>query len=224
MNDNNRRRYEACKRCVQWAIDYVAGIPGGSIIAARFAALGVAVDLIESYAGMQIAAIGGSGEEFEQKDNVRENLNDIMTKVANAGRAAEPDFPGIQDRLRFSRNLNDADLLATARSFIDADVEYGAQIKDYGGGNSWKADLTAAADAFEAATNEASSAVGTRSATTAQVNQAVSNAMQLKRTAGFLVPNYFSDDVGAMAAWHTAAHVEKPPIPKTPPIPTPPTP
>ena len=43
--------------------------------------------------------------------------------------------------------------------------------------------------------------------------------MQLKRTAGFLVPNYLAHDVGAMAAWHTAAHVENPPKPKDPPTP-----
>ena len=48
------------------------------------------------------------------------------------------------------------------------------------------------------------------------MNQSVSEAMQLKRTVGFLVPNYLAHDVGAMAAWHTAAHVESAPKPNKP--------
>jgi hypothetical protein len=35
--------------------------------------------------------------------------------------------------------------------------------------------------------------------------------MQLKRTVGHMVANYCASDVGALAAWHTAAHVELPP-------------
>ena len=40
--------------------------------------------------------------------------------------------------------------------------------------------------------------------------------MQIKRTIGFMVPNYFGSDPGAMAAWHSAAHVEEAPKPTTP--------
>lgn len=219
MNDKNRRRYEACKRCVQWAIDYAAGLPGAGAIVTKFAALAAKVNEIEALAGAQMTAIGESGQEFDQKGGSREDLIDPMTRVANAARAAEPDFPGIQARFRFRRNLNDADLLAKSRSFIEAENDFSSIIEEYGGGTSWVADLTAAADAFEAAINEASSAVGSRSATTAQINQAVAEAMQLKRTCGFLVPNYLGDDVGAMAAWQTAAHVENAPSTPTPPTP-----
>lgn len=216
MNDKNRRRYEACKRCVQWSVDYAAGIPGGSMIATKFADLSAKVDEIEAKAGSQISAVASSGEEFGQKDISREDLVEGCSRVANAARAAEPDNPGIQDRFRFRRNLNDADLLATARSFVEGNAEWGAIIKDYGGGNTWAADLTALADAFEAAINEAASAAGSRSATTAEINQAVAEGMQLKRTCGWLVQNYFDGDAGALAAWDTAAHVENPPQPNQP--------
>jgi len=53
---------------------------------------------------------------------------------------------------------------------------------------------------------------------TAEIKQKINEAMQLKRTIGFMIPNVFGSDPAATAAWHSAAHVEvinkkKPPTP-----------
>ena len=225
MNDKNRWRVEAGQRCVQWIADHSAGIPVLSVFETKALLLGTKVSQIQTIAGQQIAAGAAMGAETEQKGNSREDLMDKMTFIANAARAAEPDNPGIQDRFRYRRNLNDADLLATARSFVNGDAEWGAILVAFGAGATWAADLTTLADDFETAFNEATSAAQSRSAATAEINQAVAEMMQLKRTVEMFVKNYFAGDVGALAAWYTAAHVENPPAtPEDSPPPPPPDP
>ena len=225
MKDSNRRDYEACKRDVQWSVDYTGLIPGGSVFETKFIALKAKVDSIEAKAGGQMLAIGETAEEFDQKTDSRSELRQKVSDASDAAVAAEPDFPGIQEVFRFRRNMNDADLLATGRAFVLRDPEFGAIIKDYSGNGSWAIDLTAAADAFEGSTNQASSALGSRAAAVAEINQDVADAMQLKRTVDKMVP-LFITDIGALAAWNTATHVERAPKskPKPPTPPTPPTP
>lgn len=223
MKDSNRRDYEACKRDVQWSVDYVALIPVGTVFETKFAAMSAKVDSIEAKAGDQMLAIGETGEEFDQKGDSRSELRQKVSDISDAAVAAEPDNPGIQEVFRFRRNMNDADLLATARAFVLREPEFGAVIKDYSNNGSWSAQLTAAADAFEAAIDQASSALGSRAAAVAEINQEVAGAMQIKRTLDKMVP-LFITDTGALAAWNTATHVERAPKSKPKPPPTPPTP
>lgn len=213
MNDKDRKRYEACKRSGQYALDYKTGYPAAGELDNTFLALNAKVNEIEAATGGQSAAIGTSGQQFQLKDIDREELNDIMTAVANAARAAEPTNPGTQERFRFNRNLNDADLLAAANSFLAATAAEQALLINWSAPATWHADLTAEAAEFDAAFSAAASADQTKVASTAEVKQLINEAMQLKRTAGHMVPNYFGDDPGAMAAWHSASTVEKDPKP-----------
>ena len=219
MKDTNRRNYEACKRDVQWSVDFTALVSPHPMFATKFANLTAIVDEIEAKAAAQAFAIGETSEEFGQKEDSRENLRQKVSDVSDAGAAAEPDHPGIQDVFRYRRSMSDADLLATARAFVLRDPEFGTIIENYGAGKTWVADLTTLADGFENAFNEASSALGSRAAAVAEINQLIAQAMQIKRTLDKMVP-LFVNDTGAIAAWNTATHVERAPK-KTPKPPTP---
>jgi|GEM_PF-4462675 len=53
----------------------------------------------------------------------------------------------------------------------------------------WKADLATGAAAFDAAFSTAASADDSKVASTAEIKQKINEAMQLKRTIGFMIPN-----------------------------------
>ena len=62
------------------------------------------------------------------------------------------------------------------------------------------------------------SAVGSRIAKNAEINDKMAEMTSLKATVGHMVPNFCSGNPGAIAAWRAAAHVEvinkkKPPTP-----------
>ena len=81
-------------------------------------------------------------------------------------------------------------------------------------------DVTTVCDAYEASFGQQDSAVGSRIGKNAEVNDKVAQMIALKATITHMVPNFAANNPGAIAAWHTAAHVESPPKSK----PKPPTP
>ncbi|MFL6374711.1 MAG: hypothetical protein ACJ73D_08610 [Pyrinomonadaceae bacterium] len=218
MNDKDRVRYEACKRSAQFGIDNPA--PAGTIIQTKFTDLGSKVGEIETMMGNETEAEAKADERFQLKDVSREDLIEQMSRVANAARAAEPDNPGVQARFRFRRAMNDADLLAACNSFLTATAAEQTMLISYGAAANWHADMTDIHDAFSDAFSIAAGAHESEVSAGAELRNAISEAMQMKRTIGFMVPNYYFSK-GAIAAWHSAAHVETP-QPKQPP--TPPTP
>ena len=83
-------------------------------------------------------------------------------------------------------------------------------------------DVTTVCDAYEASFGQQDSAVGSRIAKNAEVNDKVAQMIALKSTITHMIPNFAANNPGAIAAWTSAAHVEAPPKKKVPP--TPPTP
>ncbi len=206
MNDKDRFRYESCKRSAQFGKDF--SVPAGSMIETLFAALAAKVDETETAAGKQSAGFGESAQQFGLKSIDREDLMDLLTAPANAARAAEPTNPGTQARFRFDRNLNDADLLAKANSFIACDAAEETLLITFMAPKSWKSDLATGAAAFDAAFSAAASADDFKVAGTAEVKQKVNEAMQIKRSIGYMIPNVFATNPAALAAWASASHVE----------------
>lgn len=219
MNDRDRVRYEACKRSAQIGHDYTSLIPAGSIFEQKFADIDTKVNEFEASAGLHDAAVGIAAQQFDLKDISREDLNDMLTAVANAARAAEPDHVGMQARYRFDRNLNDADLLAAGNNFLTADAGDQALLILWGAPATWHADLTALVAGFDASFSSAASAQDSKVGLTAEQRALLNQAMQIKRTLGHMISNYFGSSTKAMAAWHAAAHVEV--LNSTPPPPGP---
>jgi hypothetical protein len=221
MNDNNRRNLESGQRCRQWIVDFVALIPGGSMFETKTAAFTAVVNDLEALAG-QIEAFKGQGlSATDVKGSERLDLLDIMSKVRDAARAAEPDNPGTRDRYRYTTNMSHQDLLAAGRSFAAGGAADQALLESYGAPIKWELACTTASDAFEAAFGQQDSAVGSRIAKNAEFNDKIAQLIALKSTIGHMVPNFCTGNPGAIAAWNSAAHVEAPPKKKPPTPPTP---
>ncbi|MBK7935256.1 MAG: hypothetical protein IPK01_17640 [Acidobacteria bacterium] len=219
MNDKNRRYLEAGQRCRQWIVDYVALIPVGSMFETRTGELTAQVDLLEDLAG-EIESFTGEGlSATDVKGSERIDLLDIMEKVRNAARAAEPANPGTRDRYRYTTNMSHQLLLATGRAFAAGGAADEALLQSYGAPGSWPDHVTDACNAFEASFGQQDSAVGSRIAKNAEFNDKMAQMIATKATVGHMVPNFCTGNPGAIAAWNSAAHVEAPPKKKVPPTP-----
>lgn len=221
MNDRNRRYLESGQRCRQWIADNAALIPAGTVFATKTASLTTLVDDIEDVAG-EAAAFKGEGlSATDVKGSERGDMIELMTKIRNAARAAEPDHPGTRDRYRFSPSMSHQVLLATGRSFAEGAKEDKALLIEYGAPANWDNDMTAACQEYEDAFGQQDSAVGSRIGKNAELNEKIDQLTALKATLTHLVKNYCDGNTAALAAWTAAAHVEAPPKkkPPTPPVP-----
>lgn len=217
MNDSDRRRYEMQVRVVKFGTDNAADFTG--IASAKFADLATIVNAIETENADQAAGFGEAAQQFDVKDTVREDLRDEMAAISRTSKSMEYAFDGIAEKFLFQRNMPDANLLAKARAFYTESLPYDADFIAYGLAATFRADLNATADAFEATFSNTASATAEHVAATADVAAKVRDGMIVVRTLDGIVKNRYANDPGKLAAWISASHVEKPPKKKTPVIP-----
>ena len=108
------------------------------------------------------------------------------------------------------RGNNDAQLLAAARSFLTEATLHKADFIAYGMPEDFLEDLQADIEAFEAALGMTSSATDSHVEATAAIDEAIRNGMIIVRILNGIVKNVFRNDVGKLAAWLSASHIERP--------------
>ena len=146
-----------------------------------------------------------------------------MSDISRTAKSMEYAFDGISDKFLFRRNLADADMLAKARAFFDESLVYNADFIAYGLAATFRADLNAAADAFEASFTAVDSATAEHIAARADIEAKIRDGMVTVRILDGIVRNVYANNPGKLAAWIAAQHVEKAPKKKAtpPPIPDP---
>lgn len=205
-------------RVNQFGVDNEADFPSG-IGTAKFAVIATVVNETESESALQAGGFAEAAQQFEVKDTCRENLRDEMSDLSRTAKSMEYEFDGIADKFRFQRNMNDATMLATARAFITGAGPYSANFIAYGLPATFIADLTTAADAFEASFSNTASATAEHVAATADTSAKLREGMIAKRILDGVVQNKYNNNPGKLAAWLSASHVEKSPKKKDPPTP-----
>ncbi|MBX3291836.1 MAG: hypothetical protein KF881_02970 [Acidobacteria bacterium] len=216
MNDRNRRYLESGQRCRQWIADNSALIPAGSLFETKTTQFTALVDDVENVAGEAAAFTGEGLSATDVKGSERLDMIELMTKIRNAARAAEPDHPGTRDRYRFSRTMSHQVLLATGRSFAEGGVDDLALLVSYGAPGSWPDHMTMACQEYEDSFGQQDSAVSSRIGKNAELSEKINQMTALKATIGHLVKNYCAGNTAALASWTAAAHVESPPKKKPP--------
>lgn len=214
MNDDNRRRYEMQVRVTQFGVDNAGDFTG--IATTKFSEMATLVNEIEATSSAQQSGFGEAAQQFEVKDTARENLRDEMSDISRTAKSMEYAFDGISNKFRFQRNMSDANMLAKARAFETEANPYKSDFEAYGLSANFIADLTAAADAFEASFSNTASATAEHVAATADTSAQVREGMVIVRILDGIVKNKYANDPGKLAAWISASHVEKAPKKKSP--------
>jgi len=186
------------------------------IATTTFAALSALVNDAESKSAAQQSGFGEAAQQFEVKDTAREDLRDEMSAISRTAKSMEYAFDGISDKYRFQRNMSDADLLAKARAFHSESLTYNADFIAYGLPATFRADLDAAANAFEASFSNTASATAEHVAATAETSAKIREGMIKARVLDGIVRNVYANNPGKLASWISASHVEKAPKKQTP--------
>ena len=216
MNDDARRHLDTYIAMDKFGTDNASDFPGGSPGGDNFALVNTIVNQFQASGGEQMAAIGESGQQVEIKGTNRENMRAQMSAISLLARSMEYAFDGISNKFRMPRNRNDADLLAAARAFATEAVAYQADFIAYGLPVTFIADLTADADAFDASLSDTAGAKADRAEATAEIEDWVTQGMRARRILDGIVKIKYANDVGKLAAWTTASHIEKAPKKKAP--------
>ncbi len=212
MNDSERRRIEMFIRVRQFAADNAADFPAGSVGATQFAVISDVLDETEQFAGKQAASSGDARQLFVNKDTARENLREDLYQISQTARSMEYQFDGIDAKFRMPVNRSDQNLLALARAFYEDSAQYDTDFQAYGLDKNFRADLQTAIDAFENSMNPTGTAIDNQVAATAEIDEAIRRGMIARRILEGIVQNKYRSNVGKLAAWLSASHIEKVPV------------
>lgn len=213
MTDSETRRLEAFIRIRQFGADNAADFPAGSIGKTQFEVIDTVIGEVETQTGDQSAGRGQSRQDTVTKDTARENLRESLYDVSRTARSMKYQFDGIEAKFRMPENRSDQSLLATGRAFYDESAAYDADFESYGLDRTFRADLLAEIEAFENAIDPTGTAIDEHVAATAVIGEAIRRGMIARRVLEGVVTNKYRNNVGKLAAWLSASHVEKAPKP-----------
>ena len=211
MDDSERRRFEMFVRVRQFAVDNAADFPSGSIGAVQFAVIGAEITQIEQFAGDQAAGFGDARQGFATKETARENLREDLGEITRTARSMKYQFDGIDAKFRMPANVSDQNLLATARAFHEESLPYDADFQAYGMDKNFRADLQTTIDVFDNSMNPTGTAIDEQVAATAQIGSAIRQGMIARRILEGVIKNKYRTNVGKLAAWFSASHIERAP-------------
>lgn len=220
MNINERRRYDMFIRVAQFGADNTADFPAGSVGAAQFGEVTAVIDRLQELLGDQSEGFSDARFEFNNKDTARENLREEISDINRTARSMVYAIPGIDEIFRMPRNTSDANLLAVGRAFHENSAVYEAQFVEFGLPATFRQELQDAINDFESALGTPGTAIDEQVAATAQIGEAIRRGMIARRILEGVVKNKYRSNVGKLAAWLSASHIERAPKKEKTPVTT----
>jgi hypothetical protein len=220
MNDRERNRYETFLRMRQFGLDNTGDFPAGTIAAAQFNEISEVIELVENYAAGQAVGFSQARFAYAAKDTARENLRDVCSELVRTARVMAYQHPGVDTMFRLPVNRSDMNLISIARAFLLEGEHYEAAFVEYGLPVDFLAQLEAEINAFEAALAPTGEALSVQVEATAQAGATIRRGMVARRILDGIVRNRYRGNVGKLAAWTSASHIEREPRRETPPLET----
>jgi hypothetical protein len=209
------------RRVRDFGAENAADFPAASIGGQGFANIAAAVADLETASGERAESQGESSQSTQRKANVREELREDLRAIAMTARSIAVDTDSeIDEQFRLPRNNSDAELLATARGFALAAFPHEAEFVSFGLPVEFLTDLNADIIAYEEMITAGNAARSAGVAATAAIDEAIEKGMTALRRIEAVVRNKYSNNAEKLAAWTSAAHVER--APRAPKPPTPP--
>ena len=217
MTDSETRRIETFIRMRQFGTDNTADFPVGTVGGVQFVEVGAVIGEAEALAGDQSAGRGQSRQDFVTKDTARENLREAIYDISRTARSMRYQFDGIEAKFRMPENRSDQVMLATARAFHEESAAYDTDFQTYELDKNFRADLLIDIEVFEDSLDPTGSAIDEHVAATAELSAVIRRGMIARRILDGVVKNKYRSDVGKLAAWLSASHIEKAPVKPKPP-------
>lgn len=209
MKNYEINRYHMFINIRQFLTVNAADFPAASVGAAQLAEIAAVIIRLEDLGARQTSGMTAAGLGYLGKDTAREALRDALMDIARTARSMEFEFPGIAKQFRMPQSATDQRLVATAKVFIESIDRYYSEFVRYGLDEDFAVDLARAIDAFEASRTAPSVARDTHVAATAEISAAVRRGMTAFKILDGVVKNTYRHNVGQLAAWTAASHIER---------------
>ena len=213
MTKRERFRMDMFIRVVQFIMDNIGDFIAGGVVAVQLAVVQGVIATVQTLSGAQVEGFGDAGFAFNNKDTARENLREMLSEIARTARSMVYEFPGIDLKFRMPRNNNDADLLAKALAFLTEATPLKADFIRYEIDGNFLTDLQILITAFEQSLSAPGTAIDAHVAATAEISAEIRKGMVAVRIINGAVRNKYQNNVGKLAAWLSASHIERAPKP-----------
>lgn len=219
MTKKDRVRTDMFIRVIAFIAANVADFAAGGVVLAQLAILQAVVAAVQALSGEQVAGYGEARFGFNSKDTARENLREMLSKIAETARSMVYEFPGIDLKFRMIRGDNDANLLAKALAFQTEATPLKEDFIRYEMSGNFLIDLQTLITEFQQSLDAPAAAIDAHVEATAEIGAEIRKGMVAVRTMKGAVVNKYRNDVGKLAAWLSASHIRKEPENVTPPTP-----
>ena len=209
MNINIIKRKEARERSLVFFNDNLGDLGGNGTLTTQFGIMQTELDTISAAMAEQVAASGDASQAYEHKGTEREDLRALMQPIARTARRMNGLIDGISDKYKMPYKRSDQEMLATAQAWVADLPAVRSEFFDFAMPESFIGDLAAAATAFTTTINPASNANDDRVEATAEIAESDRLGMAALRICDAIIRNIYATNVGKLAAWLSASHVER---------------
>lgn len=228
MNDRQRRRFERLLRSRDIAASSSRsnGFAANSVGGRALASISGRITEIENLDAARSTDQRNFQQGTRSKGDAREALQRLLAAISDTAETAALDFPEFKDKFRRPRtNLNDQNLLTTARSILAEATPFTARFVEYDMPANFTETLNDLIEDFEQGINQQNVGRGGRRANSVAIDTALDAAEQDLERLDTAMRNKFAGNAATLAAWESARRLQSAPRKKktpTPP-PTPPT-
>jgi hypothetical protein len=212
MNDKQRRRFERLARSRDFGTPRSASFPANSVGGKALTNISNRLAEIESLDAARSTHQRTAEQGTGGRRAARAALRKLVGAISDTSETIALDFPEFKDKFsRPHKNVNDQNLLSTARSFLAEATPVKARFIEYNMPDTFLDTLSTLISNFEESISQQNVGAGGSSANNAAIDAALKAAeLDLERL-DTAVRNQFANDPATLAAWETARHLQSGP-------------
>ena len=172
MEDTHNRRRAMFVRVKDFGIAHSSDFSPDGLGSQLFTQLTGVLTELSGHAANEASSRGAAREGTSTRAAAREALREDLEAINRTARAMAEDTPGINDKFRLPRGINDQNLLNAARAFAADAAPLSAQFRQHEMPANFLQDLTADIAALETAINHQSGGVGDHVAAGVAIDEA----------------------------------------------------
>ncbi len=210
MDSLERRRFAMLARVRDFAAQRTAEFPAASLGAELIQTITAVVAELAEADGDKSLKKTDLRQRRNLKSVQRETLREHLMALSRTARAMANRVPAVGDKFRLPKQVNDVELLATARAFVSDAEPLQADFRRFEMADDFLDRLRADIAAFEAASREGNVASETSTISHAAIDDAVDRGMAAVNELDAVIRNRYRDDATTLGLWTRASHVERP--------------
>lgn len=171
--------------------------------------MGEVIARLEQLGATQVSSTSSSRQTTTSKSVSRNSLRATLDAMSLAAGAMAESTPGLEDKFLRPRHRGEAALLSAARAFLRDAPPFSAEFIKFGMAADFLTELEQQITEVVEATSERHGHTQSRVAATAELDEAIEDGLKLRRQLNAIVRNSSRNDVGVLAAWESASHIER---------------